>query len=137
MKKSIRKLSELKVKLVTTRDFHATFNYFFDHFGENHDFMGTGTPKYNERLQQVLATCAQPILKQSVIKMVNIKMIYVEEQKFYHGAAMINHMMANFFYFEDIDSGLIALAPSSLQGETIIVRFSLQMLDEKPEPSKN
>ncbi len=134
---SIKKLAELKVKLVTTTDFHETFHYFFDHFGENDEFMRAGHARHNARLQEVLANCAQPILKQSVITMRNTVMVYIREHKFYHGALTINNIMANFFYFQDIDSGLMALAVAPEKGETIIARFSLHVVGAPPEEFPN
>lgn len=137
MHPSVKKLAELKVKLVTATDFHAVFNYFFDHFGENDAFMRIGEPKQNDQLQQVLVACAQPVLKQSVVAVRNAMMIYVAEQQFYHGGGMFNHMMANFFYFEDIDAGLLALADLASPGKTMIARFSLQFLGEQPKSIRN
>lgn len=137
MQQSVKKLAELKVKLVTETDFAAIFNYFFDHFGENDDFMGVGVPRHNDQLQQVLVSSAQPILQQSVISVSHMLMVYVAEQRFYHGAAFFNGTMANFFYFEDIDVGLLALARQSAQGETMIIRFSLNVVGEPPKPFDN
>jgi hypothetical protein len=50
---------------------------------------------------------------------------------------MFNQMMANFFYFEDIDAGLLALADITSPGKTVIMRYSLQMLSEPRKPSRN
>jgi hypothetical protein len=137
MQESVKKLAELKMKLVTATDFHPVFTFFFDHFGENMAFLRAGVPQHNDQLQQVLVACAQPVLQQSVISVSQAMMIYVAPQRFYHGGAWFNQMVANFFYFEDIDAGLLALAEPSAASETMIIRFSLQMLDEPLRPSAN
>jgi hypothetical protein len=126
MQANLNKLAELKIKLVTATNFKTIFNFFFDHFGENEEFLKVGGPKHNELLQQVLVTSAQSVLKKSAIIVNNLLMVYVEEKQFYHGCAMFNHMLVNFFYFEDIDAGLLALAPLSSEAESVIIRFSIR-----------
>ncbi len=137
MQESVKKLAELKMKLVTATEFRPVFDFFFDHFGENDEFMQVGVPQPNDQLQQVLGVCAGQVLKKSKVVMRNLVMVYVAEKQFYHGGGMFNQMMANFFYFEDIDAGLLALADMTSPGKTVIVRYSLQMLSEPRKPSRN
>jgi hypothetical protein len=137
MHKSIKRLEELKVKLVTATDFFEVFNYFFDHFGENEDFMDRGVRKHNDYIQQVLVASAQQVLKTSKVVTHHPLMIYVKEQRFYHGAIWFNQILANFFYFEDINAGLMALAQVTGSSETAVIRFSLDEIGKKREPSRN
>lgn len=138
MKDNVKKLAELKIKLVTATNFHEVFTFFFDHFGENNAFLKVGTSKHNETLQEILVRSARPILKEKdVIVLKDLRMIYIAEQKFYHGAAFINDMMMNFFYFEEVDTGLMALARLKPGSQTMIGRFSLQAINKPSEPSPN
>ncbi|NJP07300.1 MAG: hypothetical protein HC837_17610 [Chloroflexaceae bacterium] len=137
MQETMQKLAELKVRLISATDFYTVFDYFYDHISEDEHFMDMSTPTQNDFLQQVLVTCAQSALKQSVIAVSQMMMLYAEDAQFYHGGAWFNYLIANFFYFEDIDAGLMALVIKPAGNETLIARFSIQALDQPKKPSKN
>lgn len=133
----VKQLPALKVKLVTAKNFLDVFNYFFDHFGENEDFMGLGEPKPHPLLEEVLVHTARQVIQSPVIIVRNAFFIHLPEQHFIHGACLFNAHLANFFYFEDIDTGMLALAPSPLGKETQIARFSCQQLGKPRKPANN
>ncbi len=140
MKETYRKLTELKMRLVSATDFYEVFNYFFDHFGENEAFIEHSIPRHNAQLQEVLVASVQPVLKKPNTKSLLIRkmmMFFVAHEKFYHGAAIFNGVLTNFFYFQGIDAGLIALSLNEKTGKTMVIRFSFQMLGKPPKPSRN
>jgi hypothetical protein len=139
MQECFKKLTELKLKLVTADDFYEVFNFFFDHFGESDEFIKVSVPQHNDLLQQVLVACAEPVLQQRIVSVHNALMLYVAEHQFYHGAAFFNQFMINFFYFEDIDAGLLAIATRKLidNNSSMVIRFSFEMLGEQLKTIKN
>jgi hypothetical protein len=137
MKETYRKLTELKMRLISATDFYAVFNYFFDHFGENEEFIDKSIPRHNSKLQHVLIASVEPVLQQRTILARKVMMFYVPHEKFYHGAAIFNGVLTNFFYFQEIDAGLIALSLDAMTGKTVIIRFSFQMVGEPPKASRN
>jgi hypothetical protein len=137
MQNSDKRIQELKIKLVSATEFSDVFNYFYDHLGENQDFMGTGVRRHNSYIQQVLVACAEEVLHTKNIVVRKPFMIYLAKQKFYHGAIRFNETLSNFFYFEDINVGLLAISNIPSTGATAIIRFSLSEIGKTQKRSYN
>lgn len=137
MPESLKRLPTLKLKLVTATEFSDVLNYFFDHFGENEEFMGLGKADRHPLLEEVLAHSARAVLQTSLIVMKNVFIIHVPGYHFVHGAFQVNGNLANFFYFEDIDTGMMAMTPSPTSNETRFIRFSCQQLGKPPRSQSN
>lgn len=133
-KDSLKLLSTLKMKMVQANDFGKVMDYFFDHFGENDQFMRLGEPTRHELLEQVLAATAKQTLRTSKVQITNGFFIHLPEQQFLHGACQLNGRLSNFFYFEDIDSGMVAIVTEPTKSETQIARFSCQMAKDVSPP---
>jgi len=126
------------MKLVAEDDFHAIYTYFFDHLGENLEFMKMGQQKRNKRLEQALALAAQSALGTKTVVMQNLFFINLPKKRFTHGGGMMNKHLANYIYFDDIDVGMLTLAPfPPARGDTKMVRLSLHQVGGKPKPSPN
>jgi hypothetical protein len=132
MEQPLTLLPTLKMKLITAKDFGEVFDFFFDYFGENEHFMKLGHAGRHELLEQVLVHSAKQVLRSNVIVMKNAFVILLPEQQFVHGAGQFNDYLANFFYFEDIDAGMLALAHMPFTDETQLIRFSCQQLGQTP-----
>lgn len=137
MQDTLQKLAELKMKLVTATEFYKVIDYFHDNFGENESLALMSVPKQNEFLQQSLVICVRSALKQQIVAVNQMMMLYVEQAQFYHGWGWFNYLIANFFYFEDIDAGLMALVVKPNSGETMLARFSTHLIDQTKKPSTN
>ncbi|MCI0399534.1 MAG: hypothetical protein L0332_24130 [Chloroflexi bacterium] len=136
MKVNLGRLEILKKKLVAETDFYRVFNYFFDHFGENEAFLDLGGPTRHPTLEKIIAQVGGGLLGTRVVLM-NLLLIRLPEQGFIHGGCVLNGHVVNFFYFEDIQVGMMAIALSRKQGETKIVRFSGLTVPGEPKPSLN
>jgi hypothetical protein len=132
-KQSLKKLPTLKMKLISATDFGEVFDYFFDHFGENEEFMNLGESTRNSLLEQALVQAASKMLNTTVIAIPKAFYISIPDYQFIHGAGQMNDALINFFYFEDIDSGMMAMASEKFGDETKLARFSCYILGEKPE----
>lgn len=137
MKQPLKQLPTLKMKLITATEFNDVFNYFFDYFGENEHFLKLGEPTRHELLEKVLAHSVKSILGTDLVVIRNGFFIHLPGQRFIHGGCNLNGYIANFFYFDDIDSGMLVLASPPYEQETKFVRFSLQMLGQPSRTQSN
>ncbi|MCU0495206.1 MAG: hypothetical protein MUD01_26770 [Chloroflexaceae bacterium] len=135
----LRQLNKLKLKMTEEKQISDVFTYFFDHFGENEEFLKLGKPKRHELVEQVVGKTVGNLLKlKNVAVMYNFLLIHIPEQSFYHGGCMIGGKMVMIIYFDDIQMGCISVAMSFQGGKTQFVRFStVATSDPKAMPKSN
>ena len=137
MSNNLHMLPLLKKKLVQATEFNLVFHYFFDHFGENREFMSLGQEVHNRELESIISRIAGELLGTQVLLM-KLMLIRVPKQQFVHGTGIFNGRLATFFYFEDINVGMMALLGPHPDAETKFTRFSgMHMPPAKPKPSPN
>jgi hypothetical protein len=129
-------LKTLKKKLVDEKDFFKVMNYFFDYFGENQAFIDLGAPARHELLETILGQVGETLVGSPVV-LSNLRTLHLPEHKFFHGACTINRQMATFFFFEDIQVGLMAVAKSLHAAETKIIRFTGYQVSKGVDPRWN
>lgn len=134
MDSSVHRLPALKLKLTTDTDLGSIFDYFFDHFGENDDFIAASKPRYNSTLREILGYTIGIMLRKSGAQRAEVSMLTVPKQQFYHGTIKTSDYLAPFFYFEDIDMGIVAVAEGD---NTLFARFRVQQVSPPPAPPKN
>lgn len=136
----IKKLETLKEKLINCKDFREAFNYFFD-LTENKQFIDMGRQVKYPALKQVLEKVGQQTIGNSNAKPTRFLIIRMKKNYFYHGAYFLDNRMVNYFYFKDIDMGMIAVASPTAINEVLFARFSitrlLSDLSAFTEPSLN
>lgn len=137
-KKLLKNLPILKMKLTTATQFNEVFDYFFDEFGENRIFLDISVPYPNyEMLQNVLAHSVGRILKTNRIVIRNGVFLHIPEYpSFVHGTGRFNEYLSNFFYFEDIDMGMLAMVLSPNDPMTQLIRFSMRRPGPGGHPSQ-
>jgi hypothetical protein len=136
MPSNVELLKTLKKKLMTAGEFLDVLNYFFDHFGENPDFIALGKPTLNAMLEMVIQhTGSQMMGKQ--VRVSNLMLVRLPEQRFIHGGFMMDGNMGNVFYFEDIQMGLMSVVTSIGSGETKMARLTVQSVPTGGRPSRN
>src|SRR5215470_19456501 len=109
----LRKLDDLKEKMQLEEDFSAIWKFFFDHFGENPEFMALGA-RADETMHLFLEPILENICKQLVKREVMAAQFILTElpdQKFYHGPCLTDAGIAVVFYFEDLKMGMFSLTP--------------------------
>jgi hypothetical protein len=122
----LQKLDELKDKMQAEEDFGAIWKFFFDHFGENPEFMALGAPA-DETMRLFLEPILENICKQLVNRDVMATQFILTElpdQKFYHGPCLTDAGIAVVFYFEDLKMGMFSLTPALGSGLVHYGRFS-------------
>ena len=109
-----KKLDELKEKMQTVEEFGEAWNFFFDHFAENNEFMSLGHPTKNEMvnklLREVLKKCSQQHLNKASVVIADMLLIEIPNRHFFHGPAIVDGYMASVFYFDDLKMGMMSLA---------------------------
>lgn len=118
---NLENLKTLKEKLSTSDRFDEVWNYFFDHFGEQPEFIGQGETTEHEHLKGMLELIGKQFFKKET-PVTNLMLSHVPAYQFYHGACFINGTMMTVIYFEDIDMGMVAIA--AFTETTTFARFS-------------
>lgn len=121
-----QKLEELKEKMQAEDDFAVIWKFFFDHFGENPEFMSLGR-RADEAMQFFLEPIVESLCKQVVSQDVMIEQFIlseIPEQRFFHGPCMTDAGIAVVLYFDDLKLGMFSLTPALGSGLIHYGRFS-------------
>lgn len=111
MKRYAEKLETLKDKLRNENEFSKTFQFFFDRVSRDADFMGAGKKvKYAHMKNLLKAVCEE--LFDETPAITGLFVIRLRRDRFYHGSCFLNGRMTAFFYFEEIDMGMVAVTIS-------------------------
>jgi hypothetical protein len=129
-------LDSLKEKLVTARDFGRVFDFFLRNFGEKPEFLTLGESVRAPDLEELLRQIGRQMFGGDV-PLGDLRMLRLPEQGFIHGGCSLNGRLATVIYFEDIQTGLLAVAASVSPPETKLARFSLRGRTGIPSPSEN
>lgn len=122
------KLEQLKGILCKTEDLSESSRFFLDNFGNNPDFMQHGKSVKHDRIKSIMkATCADLFGKQSKVTTLNI--FSFKKENFHHGLCHMDGRLAVFFYFDEIEMGLITIMMGPVFGQCSYVRFSATTVD--------
>lgn len=114
----------LKEKLTTGRNFGEIMGYFMDHLCEHSEFFKLGARVMEHpTLEAALAAVADRMVGGKAVFQ-EMLIVRVPEHKFVHGGCLLDGKIAQFFYYEDIHVGLLAVAMSFQTGETQFARFT-------------
>jgi hypothetical protein len=116
-------LGVLKEKLQHGTDYEQALYYFLDEFAGDAKFMQQCEPEEAFHLQAVVGKVSGQALGKSV-EVQQPRIFRHPQFGFYHGNAAVAGRVALFFYFDSIDTGLMALIPG-VKGGTEIARFRL------------
>lgn len=116
-------LALLQQKLEQGTDYEQAFYYFLDEFAGDAGFMKQCEPEEALHLRTVVGHVAGKALGKSV-QVDQARIFRLPKFGFCHGNAAVAARVAIFFYFDAVDTGLIALIPG-IKGATEIVRFRL------------
>jgi len=119
----LSRLATLKEKLVGAQDFSGVFEFFFDHFGEDPDFMALGERASNPLLETMLAHIAKQLFGREV-PVTDVVLLRVAGHSFLHGTATLGGKLATVIYFEDKHVGLLAVVWSLAPTEAKLARFT-------------
>lgn len=116
-------LDELKRRLMVEENFNGTFGYFFDHLGENPDFLKLGKRAKNPDLKKIVQVIGKSVLDKEVI-VTKVLLKFLQKQRFYHGGCQINERAAILFFFREINMGMVAMLHSTIDFNMSFVRFT-------------
>jgi len=106
------------------RDFSEPWEYFYDHFGENQEFIELGTRADHSYLEKIIEGVAGKLLKQKV-KVTDFLLTEIEEYQFFHGACFIRGRPTNVFFFADIGLGALCILMSPRTSQVMFTRFTV------------
>ena len=119
----VHHLGVLREKLEHKTDYEKALHYFLEEFAADIKFHQESMP---EDAPHVLA-----VLEHVVVKALGqpghleqARVLHLPGFKFFHGNAAVAGRVVLFFYFEEADTGLLAMIPG-LRGDTEVARFRL------------
>jgi hypothetical protein len=128
-----QKFATLKRKLQQEPNHADVMRYFFDHFADHQAFIKMSQPVLDEQRQKsicaVLLINLQVLLGKPNVALINPFVLAVPKHRLLHGAFLTEGMSVGaFFYFEDIDSGLVGVSGGRLGDQLLTARFTLNLL---------
>jgi len=105
---NLNRLKRLKIKLTTEKDFSDIWLFYMDHFADKPEFTEVGHPAENEQLQAILRQTCEYMLGRK-IKVHDLLLIHIPEYQFFHGPFHIDSGIGGMIYYEDIQTGMLAL----------------------------
>lgn len=122
------KLDELKKLLAATDDLNRAFSFFLDHFGNDPAFIQCGKVAKHEMLKLVLKSVCDDLFEKQG-KVTNLKLFNAAKTKFFHGLCQMGGKTASFFYFDEIEMGMICIMMGPAFGQMSYVRFTTTTVD--------
>jgi hypothetical protein len=117
-------LKTLKTKLKEEKDdLGDIMSFFFDSTEANPEFLGRGKQSRDPLLDSILSEIAKTLFGKNS-KVQQALCVRLPDDQFIHGTCMIEGKMGNYFYFEDIEMGLVAIIMSFSSSKTQFARFS-------------
>ena len=113
----------LQQKLQHATDYEQALAYFLDEFAGDARFIHQCEPDQALHLMAVLGHVAAKALGKPVT-LEQFRAFCLPQTGFYHGNASAAGRVLLFFYFESVDTGLMALIPGATGG-TELARFRL------------
>ena len=119
-----QKITDLKNLLLTADTLADVQCKFFDDIGMDPDFIAAGTKSEIPRLADVLHGIGKQLFGPDCT-IEHVWLFRMEEERFVHGACVLNGLMTTILYYEDIDVGLFAISYGIISGEMTYGRISL------------
>jgi hypothetical protein len=113
----------LRERLQHPTDYEKAFHYFLEEFAGDQNFIAQGVVEQAPQLAAVLSLIASRALGKEV-QWQQTRISALPAFRFHHGLGSVDGRVALFFYFEEINSGLVAIIPGQ-QGEAELGRFRL------------
>lgn len=127
-----KKFAVLKSKLQQEPNHADVMYYFFDHFADHQAFIKMSEPVTDEDrlkpIHTVLLLNLQVLLGKRQVALIAPLVLSVPKHRLLHGGFLTEGMSAGaFFYYEDIDMGLVGVTGGSLGSQLLSARFQLSI----------
>jgi hypothetical protein len=117
-------LGVLRERMLHPTDYELAVNYFLDEFAGDIAFVKASDPEQMPHLVAVLRT----VVSNAIGRRVDVEealVSHLREHRFVHGNGRADGRVMLFFYFQDIDTGIVMLIPG-LRGEMEVARFGVK-----------
>lgn len=118
----LSRLSDLKDKLAAAETLSEIWDFFFDNFGEDPDFIALGKPKRVPLVRNILRMVAKQLYGEGA-ELRSLHLTVLREQRFAHGTCSLGGHLTTVLYFGDLGMGSLASTDPST-GMTRFVRFT-------------
>ncbi len=118
----LNRLKELKDKLMVAEEIGDIWDFFFDHFGENPEFMALGKRRKSPLLHGILVKLGTELFGPKG-KLTALQLVVLRSQRFAHGSCFLGGLPATVLYFADIGLGSAAVTDPAT-GRTHFIRFT-------------
>ena len=122
---NVAKIQDLKRRLAECTDFAVFWNFYFDNFAENREFINNGRLMTGERQRQILAEIALRVFGETSLALVNPMLIEHLESGAIHGTCMVKSKLMCILFFPDLDLGMAAFSEIYGKSRTDYCRFSI------------
>jgi hypothetical protein len=119
----VKHLGILRERMLHPTDYEKAVSYFLEEFAGDKVFVQASDP---EQMPHLLAVLGKVVAKAvgDTVKIEGALVSYLRAHKFVHGNARAGGRIVLFFYFEEVDTGMVMLIPG-VRGEMEIARFKL------------
>jgi hypothetical protein len=123
------RIAELRQHLMTEKDFSVIFNKFFDITETDMAFMRDGQMSQNAPILSLVKTSIGIYFQKKEAEIKPKDMMFIENQKenLFHGSGLIFGHIFTFFYFQDLDKGMLGLCKIGTP-QTTFMRITIEHL---------
>lgn len=116
-------LGVLRTRMLHPTEYESAVYYFLEEFAGDPAFVTASDREQKPQLVAVLSEVVSKAVGRSV-KLDGALVSYLREHRFVHGNAQADGRIILFFYFEEVDTGMVMLIPG-VRGEGDVARFRL------------
>ncbi len=117
------RIFDLKKRLASATDLGAYWNFYFDGFAEDPEFVTSGRPVAAKQLHEPIAAMAAKALGATSVNIEKALFTELPEARLIHGSCFVNGHILCVLFFLDLDLGTIALSMPG--GIVAYARFSI------------
>ena len=128
-----QRLEQLKEKVQHDDDFGEIWKFFFDHLGENEQFVRSGQlakPEMTELLEPIIESVCKRIVNDEVL-IAQTLLTEVPGQHFYHGPCVTDAGLCVVLYFDDLKMGMLSFTRGIGTGWVHYARFTTIPVPDK------
>ncbi len=123
-------LEDLKEMVVTAKDFHEPWDFFFTNFGERDGFMSEGRRTDHPVLKAILESIGESLFGVKE-QLDDALLVEIPKHSFIHGTCIMKGHFVAVLFFYDADIGLASVL-DPVSNNSQMLRFSSATV-EKPE----
>ena len=114
-------IGALRDRMLHPTDYELAVNYFLEEFAGDATFVKASERKPMPHLVALLGHVVSQTIG-SPVELEGALVSYLREHRFVHGNAQAKGRIVIFFYFEEVDAGIVMLMPG-MRGEADVMRF--------------